>query len=125
MYDVKRRWHEEWPSEIYNYQDKLALNPAKSKSGKSAKNVPHPKGKDEANEASQTDATITKEELNEFLTSVNGIGKKKVKAIVEHFGSVDDVVGVIHQNPSILQEVKGITEKLVKKIEKAWNKLLK
>ncbi|MEN4052341.1 MULTISPECIES: hypothetical protein [Sulfurimonas] len=48
-----------------------------------------------------------------------------MKKIVEHFGSVDDVVGVIHQNPSILEEVKGITSKLVKRIEKAWKKLLK
>ena len=50
---------------------------------------------------------------------------KKVEKIIEHFGNVDEVVGVLHQNKSILTEVKGITKKLVAKIEKAWKKLLK
>jgi len=124
VHDVKRRWSEEWPSEKWNYQDNLALNPAKSKSGKSAQNTPNPTG-DESKESSQTDATITKSELSDFLTSVEGIGKKKVAKIIEHFGDVEEVVGVIHQNSSILTEVKGITKKLAAKIEKAWQKLLK
>jgi hypothetical protein len=123
MYDVKRRWHEEWPSEKWNYQDKLALNPAKTLTKKSALNVPHPT-KDESSESDTNETKITKGELKDFLTSIEGIGKKKVKKLVKHFGSVDDVVGVIHQNPSIMQEVKGFTRKLTKKIEKAWNKLL-
>jgi len=124
MYDVKRRWHEEWPSEKWNYQDKLALNPAKSKTKKSENNAPHPTG-DESNESDANEAKITKGELKDFLTSIEGVGKKKVKKLVEHFGSVDDVVGVIHQNPTILEEVKGFSSKIVKKIEKAWKKLLK
>jgi len=60
-----------------------------------------------------------------FLTSIEGIGKKKVKKIVEHFGDVDEVIGVLHQNPTMLTEIKGITDKLVKKVKKAWKKLLK
>jgi excinuclease UvrABC nuclease subunit len=67
---------------------------------------------------------ISKSELKEFLTSIEGIGKKKVDKIINHFGSADEVVGVIHQNSSILTEVKGVTKKLVTKIEKAWKKLL-
>jgi DNA uptake protein ComE-like DNA-binding protein len=123
MYDVKRRWSEEWPSEKWNYQDNLGINPAKSKSGKSPKNTPKPTG-DESSESLE-DAKITKSELKDFLTSVEGIGKKKVEKIIEHFGDVDEVVGVIHQNTSLLTEVKGITKKLAQKIEKAWQKLLK
>lgn len=127
MYDVKRRWSEEWPSEIYNYQDNLALKPTKKSSKQEIpkdKPVPHPT-KDESNESETQEANITKEELSDFLTSVDGIGNKKVKKIVEHFGNVDEVVGVLHQNTSILTEVKGITKKLAAKIEKAWKKLLK
>ena len=51
--------------------------------------------------------------------------RKKVNSIIDHIGSVDDVVGVLHQNPTLLTEVKGITKKLVSKIEKAWRNLLK
>ena len=122
VHDVKRRWSEEWPSEKWNFQDNLAKDTSKSK--KKAKLTPAPKG-DEANESTQTDTSITKEELSDFLTSIDGIGKKKVKNIVEHFGSTEEVVGVIHQNTSILTEVKGITKKLALQIEKAWKKLLK
>lgn len=127
MYDVKRRWSEEWPSEIYNYQDNLALKPANKSSKQEIandKNIPHPT-KDESNESEAQDAKITKEELSDFLTSVDGIGAKKVDKIVKHFGNVDEVVGVLHQNSSILTEVKGITKKLAAKVEKAWKKLLK
>ena len=124
--DVKRRWSEEWPSEKWNYQDNLALNPAKSKSGKSSKDAPKPTkpSRDEAAESAQEEK-ITKGELKDFLTSIDGIGKKKVEKIIEHFGDVEEVVGVIHQNTSLLTEVKGITKKLASKIEKAWKKLLK
>lgn len=122
--DVKRRWSEEWPSEKWNYQDNLALNPAKSKSGKSAKKTPKPTA-DESAESVQQEERITHEELTSFLTEIEGIGKKKVSKIIEHFGDVEEVVGVIHQNPSILTEVKGITKKLAAQVEKAWKKLLK
>ncbi|WP_373035530.1 helix-hairpin-helix domain-containing protein [Sulfurimonas sp.] len=127
MYDVKRRWSEEWPSEIYNYQDKLALKPS-AKSSKQiipdSKDIPHPT-QDESNESQTQDAKITQEELSDFLTSVDGIGSKKVNKILKHFGDIDEVVGVLHQNTSILTEVKGITKKLAAKVEKAWKKLLK
>ncbi len=125
MYDVKRRWSEEWPSEIYNYQDNLALKPSKKSSkAKLVKDAPSPTG-DESVESVAQEVKITKEELNDFLTSIGGIGNKKVDNIVKHFGNVDEVVGVLHQNSSILSEVKGITKKLASKIEKAWKKLLK
>ena len=126
MLDVKRRYSEEWPSEIYNYQDKLALNPAEKmgKKLKKAKNIPSPTG-DESSESTVMEAAITKEELSDFLTSIDGIGNKKVEKIIDHFGSVDEVIGVLHQDTTILTEVKGITKKLSSMVQKAWNKLLK
>ena len=126
MSDVKRRWSEEWPSEIYNYQDNLSLASleAKKSNSKNTKNIPDPTS-DESAESSIDEAQITKTELKDFLTSVDGIGKKKVKSILDYFGTPDEVVGVLHQNPSMLSEVKGVTKKIVKKLEKAWKKLLK
>ena len=127
MYDVKRSYVEEWPSEIYNYQDKLALKPTKNMGYKApkAQDAPNPTSSDESSESVLSEAKITKDELSDFLTSVDGIGKKKVNKILDYFGSVDETVGVLHQNTSILTEVKGITKKLTAKIEKAWKKLLK
>jgi hypothetical protein len=125
MLDVKRRFVEEWPSEKWNYQDNLPMvkdgNSLDKKSPKK-KDVPNPTN-DESDESSEQSTRVTREELSDFLTSVDGIGKKKVDRIIEHFGDEEEVVGVIHQNPSLLQEVKGITKKLVKKIDEAWKKL--
>jgi len=106
------------------------MNPAKNKSGKSTLNAPHPKRNDtdetvESFVPTSEDIQVTKEELEEFLTSVEGIGKKKVAKIMEHFGSVEKVLEAIHVNPQSLSEVKSITEKLAQKIEKSWKKLLK
>jgi hypothetical protein len=124
--DVKRRWTEEWPSEKFNYQDNLAhLNPNANKKKKSLKAKAPTPTDDESTESVKDEAKITKSELKDFLTSIDGIGKKKVNTIIDHIGSVEDVVGVLHQNPSLLTEVKGITKKLVSKIEKAWENLLK
>ena len=128
MHDVKRRWAEEWPSEIYNYQDKLSVDTSlpnkKTKKASKQELTPSPTG-DESAESTVNETKITDEELSGFLTSVDGIGKKKVKNILDYFGTPDEVVGVIHQNPTLLTEVKGVTKKLVKKLEKAWKKLLK
>lgn len=121
VYDVKRRWSEEWPSETYNYQDNLAL---KSKDKKNAKKeaklkAPNPTN-DESVESIEVKPTISLEELNDFFTAINGIGKKKVDSILEFFGSIEEVVGILEQNPSLFCEVKSITPKLAKKIDAAW-----
>jgi hypothetical protein len=124
VYPVKRRYAEEWPSEKWNYQDKLALKPLRSIKKDSKIEVPHPTV-DESNESIESELKITKEELSDFLTSIDGIGKKKVKKIVEHFGDVEEVIGALHQNPTLFTEIKGITNKVVKKLKKAWAELLK
>jgi ERCC4-type nuclease len=124
MYPVKPRYSEEWPSEKWNYQDKLSLKPLRSLKKDSDIEVPAPT-QDESNESFKDEAKITKDELSDFLTSIEGIGKKKVKKIVKHFGDVEEVIGVLHQNPSMLTEIKGITDKLAKKVKKAWQELLK
>ncbi|SFV60051.1 Ribosomal protein S6 glutaminyl transferase [hydrothermal vent metagenome] len=116
IYPVKRRVTEEWPSEKWNYQDKLALKPLRSLKEDTDIEVPTP---------TKSELEVTEEELSDFLTSIKGIGKKKVKKLLKHFGSVDDVVTVLHQKPTRLKEIKGFDAKLIKKVKKAWNKLLK
>ncbi len=120
IYPVKRRWSEEWPSEKWNYQDRFALKSVKSMKVPNLKKEDAP-APDEADESVQT-IKVSKKELKKVLTSVKGLGKKKYSNILDEIGSVDEVVGVLEQNPSILLNVQGICEKLVKKIAKAWNK---
>jgi hypothetical protein len=120
VYDVKRRWTEEWPSEIFNYQDRFPL-----KSLKSMKVMNLDKGKapvsegDEDTESPQM-LKVSKEQLKKVLTSVNGIGEKKFNKIIEEFGSTQDVVGILEQTPSILMHIKGISSKIIKQIESVW-----
>ncbi|MCK5111352.1 MAG: hypothetical protein KAQ94_07515, partial [Arcobacteraceae bacterium] len=118
VYDVKRRWSEEWPSEIYNYQDRFALKNLKSMKVQNLKtqDIPSP---DEANESQQLQK-VTKKELKKILTSVDGISKKKFGRIISEMGSTHEVVGVLEQSPSILLNIKGITKKLVEKITQKW-----
>jgi glutathione synthase/RimK-type ligase-like ATP-grasp enzyme len=126
MYDVKRRYVEEWPSEKWNYQDNLTQNSSKPLSAKvlKTKEVPNPTG-DETDESFAPKVEVSKKELVEVLTSVDGIGKKKVKKIMDYFGGIAEVAGILNQNSSILTNVKGITKKLASKIEKSWEEFKK
>ena len=123
IYDVKRRWSEEWPSETYNYQDKFPLKSIKSMKVLNEKDdaIPHATGDEdvESEEIVQT-ITLTKDELKDLFVSVDGIGVKKFYKMLEEIGEVEEVVGILEQNASILLNVKGITQKLVPKIEEAW-----
>jgi hypothetical protein len=117
---VKPRTKEEWPSEIFNYQDKLALKSIKSMKLKNTKEkAPNPSGEDSE---STLLPKVSKKKLKEVLTSVEGIGNKKFDKIIEEFGTSEEVVGVLEQSPSILLNIKGITKELIAKISKKWNK---
>ncbi|MEA3513119.1 MAG: hypothetical protein U9R37_05915 [Campylobacterota bacterium] len=119
MFDVKRRWSEEWPSEKWNYQDKLALKSLKSMKVPALKDhvAPNPTGEDI--DSIET-PKVSKKELKTVLTSIDGLGKKKFEKIIDEVGSTTEVVGILDQSPSILLNIKGITEKLVNKISKTW-----
>ena len=127
MYDVKARTSEEWPSEKWNYQDKLALKNLKNLKSKDlkSKDIPNPTGDESVESMQEQTKSYSKEELSDFFTSIDGIGKKKLAKIFEYFGSVEDVVGALEQNPLMFSDVKGINEKIAKKIAKNWKKLKK
>ena len=119
VYDVKRRWSEEWPSETYNYQDRFSLNNLKSMKVPNLKKEDAPSVDNEDEEIVET-IMMTKKELKTLLKSVDGIGDKKFDRIIEEIGSVEEVVGILHQSPSILLNIKGITESLIEKITKKF-----
>ena len=119
IYDVKRRWTEEWPSETWNYQDKFSLNNLKDMKVKALKTQEAP-SPDESDESEQT-PIVSEKELKDVLTSVKGLGNKKFEKIINEMGSSSDVVGVLEPSPSILLNIKGITKTLVKEIAEKWN----
>jgi len=122
IYKVTRRWSEEWPSEKWNYQDRFALKSIKSMKVPNLKNEQPPASCNEDAQITQTTTQITKKELKQILTSVNGLGPKKFDDIIEQMGGTQEVVGVLDQSASILLNIKGITKKLIKKIEVVWAK---
>ena len=116
VYDVKRRWSEEWPSETYNYQDRFSLNNLKSMKVPNLKKEDAPSVDNEDEEIVET-IMMTKKELKTLLKSVDGIGDKKYNRIIEEIGSIEEVVGILHQNPSLLLNIKGITKKIIENIK--------
>lgn len=132
MLDVVPRTEEEWPSETWNFEGKFPL-----KSIKSMK-VPALK-KEEAPEVSQDEASyaekvtevievlekepvkISKKELDKLLLSVEGIGKKKLARIRKEYKQ-KELIQLLEIEPKALEGVKGINEKAVKKVIKAWKK---
>lgn len=125
VYDVKRRWCEEWPSEIFNYQDRFPLKSLKSMKVKDDDSVSIPAPAGEDMEIIQTAPKVSKKELKKVLTSIDGLGNKKFDKIIKEIGEVEEVVGVLEQSPSILLNIKGFTKKLVEKIENVWEEFKK
>ena len=120
MFDVKRRWGEEWPSNIYNYQDKLKLKSIKSMKVPQLKNQDAP-APDESDESEQLQ-TISKDELKKFFITVEGIGKKLFKKVLDEFGNTDEVVAILNNHLEVLTKVPGISSKKQKLILNKWVK---
>jgi DNA uptake protein ComE-like DNA-binding protein len=118
VFDMKRRWTEEWPSETYNYQDRFSLKNLKSMKVPNLKSEDAP-SPDEADESEQI-IKVSKKELKNILRSVNGLGKKKYERIIKEMGGEEAVVGILEQSPDILLNVKGITEKMIENITLSW-----
>ncbi len=118
MYDVKRGWGEEWPSSIYNYQDKLKLKSIKSMKVAGLKDIQAP-APDECEE-SQNIATLSQEELKKFFLSVSGIGEKLFKTVFDNFGTTDNIVAILDQELKILTKARGISKNKQKLIFDKW-----
>ena len=92
---------------------------------KSLKDTPTPTQEVVESDAQNEDLLeVTKEELQEFLTSIQGIGKKKFAAIMEHFGSVENVLEALQNDiKEEFSKVESMTPELAKKVAKTWKKL--
>jgi glutathione synthase/RimK-type ligase-like ATP-grasp enzyme len=123
IYDVKNRTSEEWPSEKWNYQDKFPLKSLKSMKVKNLKKDDVPDAKGEDMEIAELLPTFSYDDIKNMLSSVKGIGKKKVEAILDSFEHIDELVGTLEQNSKVLLDIKGITSKLANKIDEAYKEL--
>ncbi|MEA1913888.1 MAG: hypothetical protein U9N30_01095 [Campylobacterota bacterium] len=123
VYDVADRLYEEWPSEKWNYQDKLALKNLKSMKVKDATDINNASvSVDEAQESANND--ISKEELAEILKIADGVGDKKVKKIYKAF-TKNETIEILDNQPDLLINIKGITAKIVASISGVWEKYRK
>ena len=116
VHDVKERTFEEWPSEKWNYQDKFAL--------KNLKNMKVPALKSSvAPVASEDESTpvveITNEDLEELLTSVKGIGQKKLNKLKDRF-SHQAIVNILEYEPKVLKDIKGIYDDTIESVMEVW-----
>lgn len=119
--DVKPKKYEEWPSEKWNFQDKFPLKSIKSMKVENIKKEETPVV---TGDEAAPKLIVSKKDLEEILTSVDGIGKKKVEKIFESFEK-EELVDALEQEPSALTKVKGITKKLVDAIVEKWNNFKK
>ncbi len=117
MYNVKERTFEEWPSEKWNYQDKFALKNLKSMK------VPALK-KEKAPIVSEDESTptveISNDDLETLLTSVDGIGQKKLQKLTDRF-SHQAIVNILEYEPKVLKDIKGIYDHTIESLMEVWN----
>jgi glutathione synthase/RimK-type ligase-like ATP-grasp enzyme len=117
VHNVKERTFEEWPSEKWNYQDKFALKNLKGMKVPALKNSVAPV-------ASEDESTpvveISNEDLEVLLTSVQGIGQKKLNKLKERF-SHQAIVNILEYEPKVLKDIKGIYDDTVEGLMEVWN----
>ncbi len=120
MLKVFPRSFEEWPSEKWNFQDKFALKSLKSMKVENLKDEKEPMvGGDE----SPQEIKLSQKEVEKFLKSVKGLGTKKVKKILDEV-KPSKLVKLLNFDQDELCKIKGISEKLAKKIIEKWNEFL-
>jgi hypothetical protein len=120
LMDVQQRNQEEWPSDVWNFQDNWRLNhPSDNNSGLSA-----PVGQDESTDSlvleTEDDANaISHLSLMDFFTGIKGIGEKMAADILEALGT-QGVVDALTHNPHKLCEVKNVKAKKLAMITSHW-----
>ncbi|HHS92842.1 MAG TPA: hypothetical protein ENK82_05800 [Campylobacterales bacterium] len=119
MFKVKPRTFEEWPSEKWNFQDKFPLKSIKSMKVPALKKEEAPEVSDDESAESVMPIQFTNEELEAFLMSVKGLGKKKLGNLLEHYDH-GEILFLLDAEPRALQSVKGFNETIVDAIMEAW-----
>jgi glutathione synthase/RimK-type ligase-like ATP-grasp enzyme len=114
MLSVGDKKGEEWPSSIYNYQDRFALKNLKNMRVSKPKNEEEPPSDDES-----AKLAITVEQLAELFISVKGLSKAKVEILLEAYEK-EELINVLDNSPEEIANIKGFSTKTVEKIVTAW-----
>ena len=118
MLKVLERKGEEWPSEIWNYQDNY---------GRSVQNVlpeSNPEITEDEGDESETNPKpaleLSEKKLRKMLEKIDGIGRKKSEKILEQLGSAS-LINILEDAPEKLQdEFKWFKKKMVKQMTEIW-----
>ena len=111
--DTLYRHGEEWPSEIWNYQDNFKL-PVTPK-------VLEPKmaAVDSLEENEAKTPQLDDNALMSFFGQVKGIGSQLAHSIIDSLGAAG-VIEALTQNPQKLCEVKNVKAKKLEAIQQQW-----
>ncbi|GGA72360.1 hypothetical protein GCM10011369_12670 [Neiella marina] len=128
---VQYRSFEEWPSEHWNFQDRFGRQPLAGV--KTNHSLIAEAGEDVAvvitasNEISgavehQSElATLSDQQVRDFLLSVNGIGEKTVEQLLGVFSGAS-LIRALQEDPTRLTQVKSIKHKKLDSIIEQWQK---
>ena len=123
---VELRAFEEWPSEVWNFQDNYVRNYILNTHQQVNKIKAF--GLEEAEVEVEGDKYSPYTEINEteliaFFNSVKGIGSQLQQLIIEQLG-VSETVDALNHSPQLLLKVKGLKEKKLQSIIDCWQQML-
>jgi hypothetical protein len=114
MNDTVHYKGEEWPSEVWNFQDNLSLKKLKTIEEKRKS-----KEEDSESESSGNLIEVGEKELKKILKEAKGVGKKMSEKIVDEFGSAK-LTNVLENEPEVLKKIKGLKTKKINAILEKW-----
>jgi len=118
MLEVLERAGEEWPSEIWNYQDNYGHSVQKVSS------ETNPEIADDESDESETNPKpaigLSNKKLRKMLEQVEGIGRKKAEKILEKLGSASLIERLENAPESLQDEFKWFKKKMTKEVTKIW-----
>jgi len=118
MLKVLEREEEEWPSEIWNYQDNYGRSVQNVLSETNPEIIEDESDESEANPIPALE--LSDKKLRKILEQIEGIGKKKAEKILEQLGSAS-LVQILEDAPEKLQdEFKWFKKKMVKQVTEIW-----
>ena len=122
MLNTYTRTKEEWPSEIWNFQDRYG------KSIKKVKAKSNPKvSLDESSEIEETTEfdTLRKKDIKKMLKEVKGLNKKRAKEIINEFKK-SELIDILENDIEQLKDkFEWFKDKFSSRVKDAWEMLKK
>lgn len=122
MVNTKELTEEEWPSEVWNFQDKFSHKIVKKTQvlvKPATEDSESPIAKDVPISLPKKIKKMSKKDWMIFLEEVKGIGKKLSKKIVDKLGKKRLIIA-LHKEPKLFEEIKGLKEKKIARIKEHW-----